>query len=173
MRRRAFAIMMGTTALPMSARAQQPSRRGARIGVVSPFSRATSAKWHEAFQRGLKDLGWTEGTNLTVDYRFGDGRRRLPTLVASDRSQGRRHRHEVTEATTAPRPQPAAFRSSWWRLAIRSERVWCSLARPGANIAVSAEHRGIRRQAGRDAEADRTRPQDFAVLWNRRKVTPS
>ena len=77
--------MMGAASLPiatlpMATRAQQQT---ARIGVLSPFSRATSAAWHDAFQRGLKDYGWTEGTNLAIDYRFAYGRTdRLAQLVA-------------------------------------------------------------------------------------------
>src|SRR5471032_70948 len=103
MRRRAFTIMMGTAALPMSARAQNMPARATRIGVLSPFSRATSAVWHEAFLRRLKEHGWIEGTNLTIDFRFGDGRTDLlprldaelidlkPDLLVT----------EVTEATAA------------------------------------------------------------------------
>jgi len=53
------------------------------IGILSPFSAADSALWHRAFIRGLADLGWIEGKNIRIEYRYADGESdRLPRLAA-------------------------------------------------------------------------------------------
>jgi putative ABC transport system substrate-binding protein len=65
---------------PLIAEAQQP-RHVPRIGFLSPGG-ATSAP-NEAFRQGLRELGYVEGQNLVVEYRWGDGDiARLPALAA-------------------------------------------------------------------------------------------
>ena len=62
--------------------AQQPAKIP-RIGLLSPFSPSATALWHQAFLQGLRDLGWVEGKNISIEYRYAEGRRdRLPDLVA-------------------------------------------------------------------------------------------
>ena len=81
MRRRDFLVMLGGAAVawPPAARAQQP----AMIGLLSPFTRADTEPWHEAFRRGLRKRGWVEGASVRFAYRYADGRiERLPELVA-------------------------------------------------------------------------------------------
>jgi putative ABC transport system substrate-binding protein len=75
MRRREFITLIGgaATTWPFTARAQQPDRVR-RIGVLTgvadePIMRARFA----AFQQGLAQLGWTDGRNVRIDYRFGGG----------------------------------------------------------------------------------------------------
>ena len=42
-----------------------------------------SAPWHQAFLRGLRDLGWIDEKNISIEYRYSDGQNdRLPDLVA-------------------------------------------------------------------------------------------
>jgi putative ABC transport system substrate-binding protein len=54
-----------------------------RIGLLSPFAPADTTTWHQAFRQGLQDLGWVEGRNIAIEYRYAHGRRdRLPGLVA-------------------------------------------------------------------------------------------
>jgi putative ABC transport system substrate-binding protein len=55
----------------------------ARIGRLSPLSAEADAPSMEAFRRALRDLGWTEGRDFTIESRFADGRpERLPDLAA-------------------------------------------------------------------------------------------
>jgi len=58
-------------ATPLAVAAQQPAKT-ARIGLLSPFSRSDTALWHQAFRQGLHDLGWVEGGNLSIEYRYAD-----------------------------------------------------------------------------------------------------
>jgi putative ABC transport system substrate-binding protein len=83
-RRRDFIIGLGGAAVawPLTGRAQQAAKIP-RIGILSPFSPADTALWHQAFLRGLRDLGWVDGKNITIEYRYSDGRNdRLPELIA-------------------------------------------------------------------------------------------
>jgi putative ABC transport system substrate-binding protein len=79
MRRRAFVVGLGSAAAwPLVARAQQIERqdKARRVGVLlgaveerDPEAQARIA----AFREGLEALGWIEGHNIHVDYRFGRG----------------------------------------------------------------------------------------------------
>jgi putative tryptophan/tyrosine transport system substrate-binding protein len=66
MQRREFiSLLGGTTAWPLAARAQVP--RAARLGYLAP---ATNPELQQALLGGLRDLGYVEGQNLAVEYRF-------------------------------------------------------------------------------------------------------
>src|SRR5260370_41155737 len=77
MRRREFITLLGGSAAtwPLAARAQERDRTQ-RIGVMfsSVEGDPQSAKDLAAFKSGLQALGWREGANLQIDYRWG-GRR--------------------------------------------------------------------------------------------------
>jgi putative ABC transport system substrate-binding protein len=63
-------------------RAQAPAKVR-RLGLLSSFSPSDAAPWHQAFRLGLRDLGWVEGKNISIEYRYAEGRRdRLPDLAA-------------------------------------------------------------------------------------------
>src|SRR5438094_8539734 len=64
------------------AEAQQPGKVP-RMGFLSPFSPSATAIWLQTFRQGLHDLGWVEGKNINVEYRYAEGRNdRLPDLAA-------------------------------------------------------------------------------------------
>jgi putative ABC transport system substrate-binding protein len=74
MRRRDFITLLGgvTAAWSLSARAQQPERMR-RIGVLQSFNTSDPVLQRRTtlFVQGLQRLGWREGTNLVIDYRYG------------------------------------------------------------------------------------------------------
>jgi len=77
MRRREFIALVGGGAAatwPLVARAQQPERVR-RIGVLQPQPESESAfrDWRMLFTSRLRELGWTDGENLQINYRFGTG----------------------------------------------------------------------------------------------------
>ena len=75
MKRRTFIAGLGSAAAwSLAARAQQPSQMR-RIGVLSiltPDDQVTKAQI-EAFLQGLAQLGWIDGRNVRIDYRWGFG----------------------------------------------------------------------------------------------------
>jgi putative ABC transport system substrate-binding protein len=72
-RRREFIFTLGSAAaaLPLAARAQQPDRVR-RIGVLmgNPQSDREGQAFVAAFREGLQKLGWAEGRNVQIDYRW-------------------------------------------------------------------------------------------------------
>ena len=78
----AVALALLFLAAPLSVTAQQQARV-ARIGLLSPFSSADAGAWHQAFRQGLRNHGWVEGKNISIEYRYAEGRLdRLPDLAA-------------------------------------------------------------------------------------------
>ena len=82
MRRRFLLASTAANALsPTFAEAQQKSLP--LIGMLSPFSSTEASSWEEAFRRGLYDLGWVEGKDVVIEYRYADGvPERLADLAA-------------------------------------------------------------------------------------------
>jgi len=75
MRRRDFiSLISGSVVIwPLAARAQQRDRVR-RIGVLSPFTEdAETQALVVAFRQRFQELGWTEGRNVQLDYRYTDG----------------------------------------------------------------------------------------------------
>ena len=84
MRRREFVTLIGGAATwPLAARAQQPQGRVATIGWLGSFSSETSRPLLAAFHQGLKEIGYVEGQNVTIEYRWADNQyARLPEQAA-------------------------------------------------------------------------------------------
>jgi putative ABC transport system substrate-binding protein len=82
--RREFIAALGGTALayPLAARAQQPARI-LRIGYLGYSSPALEQSLVEAFQQGMRELGYVDGQNVAIEYRSAEGKLdRLPQLAA-------------------------------------------------------------------------------------------
>jgi len=54
--------------------AQQP-KKISRIGFLVPSSSSGYAKQISAFQQGLRELGYSEGKNIVIEYRYSEGKR--------------------------------------------------------------------------------------------------
>jgi ABC-type uncharacterized transport system substrate-binding protein len=82
MRRRKFITLLGGTAAtwPLVARAQVSSKRQ-RIAVLSGVARKVNSPI-VAFERGMREIGYVDGQNIDIEYRFADGKLdRLPLLA--------------------------------------------------------------------------------------------
>jgi ABC-type uncharacterized transport system substrate-binding protein len=83
-RRKFIALIGGAVAMPLIARAQQ-NERMRRIGVLQPFPKDTPESARvAAFVQELQRLGWTDGRNLQIEYRWeaSDLRKAAMELVA-------------------------------------------------------------------------------------------
>src|SRR5438132_4364234 len=145
--RRTFMAMLtgGLLTAPLAAEAQQAGRVP-RIGFLSLTSPSDRPPLLDAFRQGLRELGWVEGQNIVIDYRYAEGRvGRLPDLAAelvrlkvdlivSFGTQG------VTAAKNATETIPIVM------IAVRDPvgtGLIASLARPGGNVTGVSGYAGV------------------------------
>ncbi len=83
LKRREFITLLGGAAVawPIVARAQQPAMPV--VGIINAGAPETSVSRVTAFRQGLGELGYVEGQNVTIEYRWAEGRYdRYPEMVA-------------------------------------------------------------------------------------------
>ena len=138
MRRRDFvALLSGAAAWPFAARAQQPERVR-RVGVLQPTAEndpETQART-KAFRQGLAALGWTEGRDILIDYRYAAGdAARIKAYAAEIVSAGLdlilAQSTPVVAALRQGTPPPIVFVQVIDPI---GQGFVASLARPGGNI---------------------------------------
>ena len=137
MRRREFiAALGGAAAWPLTARAQQPAKLPT-IGVLGSGTAAAQAQWTAAFMQRLNELGWTEGRNVAIEYRWGEGRSERFGEIAAEFVRLKvdviltHNTPPVLAAKQATAVIPIVFATSGDPVA---SGIVASLARPGGNI---------------------------------------
>jgi len=132
--RRAFCSLILT--LPFPARAQQAGKMF-RIGFLDNSTASSIAVLVKAFLQELTTLGWIEGKNFTIEYRFAEQKNeRLPELAAE------LVRLKVDLIVTSGGPTPFAAKGATTTIPIVmtnstdpvGEGLIASLARPGGNV---------------------------------------
>src|SRR5262245_55263228 len=123
-------------ALTVIAEAQQPTKVP-RIGFLDPSTASGMAGLLEAFRQELSKLGWIEGKNITIEYRFAEQKsERLPELAAE------LVRLKVDLIVTSGGPTPLAAKKATSTIPIVMTNsvnpvgagLVASLARPGGNV---------------------------------------
>jgi putative ABC transport system substrate-binding protein len=151
------------------AQAQQ-TKKVPRIGVLSGGSRSSTTASTEAFRQGLRELGYLEGQNVAIEYRYAEGKLdRLPALAAELAAS--RVDVIVAQAPAAVRAAKNASGTIPIVMAHGGDPVAqgfvASLARPGGNITglsnFSAELSGKRLELLREAFPKVSR---IAAIWN-------
>ncbi len=138
MNRRTFisGITFGLLAVPLAADAQQAGKVP-RIGFLRATSPSDRPPLLDAFRQGLRELGWVEGQNIVIDYRYAEGRfDRLPGLAAE------LVRLKVDIIVAVPTPAAAAAKNATETIPIVMISVSdpvglgliATLARPGGNV---------------------------------------
>jgi putative ABC transport system substrate-binding protein len=84
MKRREFITLFGgAVAYPLAARAQQPGKLPT-IGMLSTGTALIWSPWIAAFVGRLRELGWTDGRTVAIEYRYGEGRRERFAEIAAE-----------------------------------------------------------------------------------------
>jgi putative ABC transport system substrate-binding protein len=138
--RRTFVCIFGSVlVLDSSGVLAQPVGKVYRIGFLASSSPSTPglAGYVEEFRRGLRELGYDEGSNIVIEYRYANGNNdRLPALVAELLRLG--VHVIVTEGTSSTVAAKRAAGTVPIVMALVGDPVGTglveSLARPGANV---------------------------------------
>jgi putative ABC transport system substrate-binding protein len=143
--RLAAAAALLLLAAPLTPEAQ-PAGKVHRIGYLSSGSSTVTPHVIEAFREGLRELGWVEGQNIVIDYRFAEFRYdRLPDLAAE------LVRLKVDIIVAPATPAAAAAKKATGAIPIVMIGVGdpvgtgfvASLARPGGNVTGSSYSVGL------------------------------
>ena len=136
MRRREIITLIGGAAVawPLAARAQQAK---ATIGLLGTGTAAAQIQWTAAFMQRMRELGWSEGRNLTIEYRWAEGHTERLAELANELV-----RLKVDVIVTHNTPGPLAAKQATSTIPIVfatagdpvSTGVVTSLARPGGNV---------------------------------------
>ncbi len=137
MRRRDFVTLIGgAAAWPLAARAQQQGKVPI-IGFLGPNTRSAASEWVAAFVQRLRELGWIDGRNIAIEYRWVEGREERFAEIAAELV-----RLKVDVIVTSGTPAVMALKQATLVIPIIfatagdpvGNKLVASLAKPGGNV---------------------------------------
>jgi putative ABC transport system substrate-binding protein len=136
--RREFVTLLGGAAAtwPLAARAQQAGKLPT-IGFLGQNTRSAGSEWVAAFVQRLRELGWTEGRTIAIEYRWGEGREERFAEAAADFV---RLKVDVIVVSGTPAVMAAKQATSTIPIVFATagdpvgNQLVASLARPGGNV---------------------------------------
>ena len=162
-------LSLGILVAPLLTHAQQKGKMY-RIGFLGNSTAALEANLVGPFREGLRDLGYEEGQNVVIEYRWAEGKyERLPTLIAELIAR------KVDVIVTAGTPGTQAVKKATTSVPLVMVAVGdpvgtgivASLNRPGGNItgltSISPELEGKRLELLREVIPKLSH---VAILWN-------
>ena len=166
-----FLVFVCATLFALCLPADAQQQKVPRIGYLAPNLSNAVLPTHEAFRQGLRELGYVDGKNIIIEYRWAEGKvDRLPSLAAD------LVRLKVDAIFASGAVQPAlAAKNATTTIPIIFVGVGdpvelglvASLARPGGNItglsSVGLDLSGKRLELVKEAVSKASR---VAVLWN-------
>src|SRR6266550_1382686 len=86
LKRREFITLLGgvTAAWPLAARAQQSAKLPTTIGFLGPTTPSSQSQHLAAFVQRLRELGWVEGRDVTIEVRWAEGRDERYAQIANE-----------------------------------------------------------------------------------------
>jgi putative tryptophan/tyrosine transport system substrate-binding protein len=137
MNRRDFITLLGgAVAWPLAARAQQAGKVPT-MGLLGANNAAAQSPWTAAFLQRLRELGWIEGRNLAVEYRWAEGRDQRAAELAAELVRRKvdiivvNGTPQILAAKEATSTIPVVFVGAGDPL---GTDLVASLARPGGNL---------------------------------------
>ena len=137
MRRREFIMLLSSAAVtwPCATRAERSAMPV--IGLLGSDAAPAQSEWTDAFLQRLRELGWSEGRNIIVDYRWSEGHAERFSEIAAEFVQ-----RKVTLILTHTTPPTLAAKQATSTIPIVfatagdpiGAGIVPSLARPGGNI---------------------------------------
>ena len=135
MNRRRFlrTVSVSLLAAPLTAEAGKVPR----VGFLTAFARSDVPLWRTGFRQGLRDLGYTEGQNIIIEYRYADGH---PERLRGLAGELVRLNVDIIAAETTPAALAVKQATSTIPIVMTlvadpvGAGLVSSLARPGANI---------------------------------------
>ena len=137
MRRRDFiSVVGGAVAWPLAAHAQQAGKLPI-IGFLGQNTLSAGSEWVAAFVQRLRELGWTEGRTIAIEYRWGEGREERFAEAAAEFV---RRKVDVIVVSGTPAVMAAKQATSTIPIVFATagdpvgNQLVASLARPGGNV---------------------------------------
>src|SRR6266568_8869931 len=138
MKRRAFITLLGGAAVgwPLAARAQQPGKPPT-IGFMGSTTPSVAAQWVASFVQRLRELGWLEGRDVVIEYRWAEGRSERFAEIAAEFVRLKvdviltHNTPTVLAAKQATSVIPIVFATAGDPI---GSGLVATLARPGANV---------------------------------------